>query len=131
MVNPFSSCLFLHFYLQQSSSTNANGSSSSSGGDQATKTDSTQSTGSSSNSQPIQHSSHIITTQSPYQISHHHSNHYHGNRSHYRGSGHPRHEPLLKRTTGIPRNDLIQVPRPIPGALRGQTGASFVPRQTA
>lgn len=135
MVNLFFSCSFLHFYLQQSSSTNstgnANGSSSSSGGDQTTKTDSTQSTGSGSTSQSIPHSSHIITNQSPYQMSYHHNNHYHGNRSHYRGSGHPRHEPLPKKTTGIPRDDLIQVPRHMPGALRGQAGASVVPRQMA
>ncbi|CAF4633613.1 unnamed protein product [Rotaria sp. Silwood1] len=117
--------------LLQSSSTNSIGNvlglSSSSGGDHTSKTDGTQLTGSGSTTQ----SSHIVTHQSPYQLSYHYNNHYHGNRSHHRGSGHPRNEPLPKRTTGIPRDGLIQIPRHIPGAFRDQTGASVVPRQMA
>ena len=73
-----------------------------------------------------QHSSHIVTRHAPYQMSYHHR----GNRSH-RGAGHPRGEPLPKKTTGIPRDRLILVPKHIPGALRDQTGASVVPRQMA
>lgn len=135
MVDLFFSCSHLHFYLQQSSSTNSNGngngSLSSSGGDNSSKTDSTQSTGSGS----MAHSSHIITNQSPYQLSYHHNNHHnhhhHGNRPHYRGPGHTRNEPLPKKPTGIPRDGLIQIPRHISGALRDQTGASVVPWQMA
>ncbi|CAF1020088.1 unnamed protein product [Rotaria sordida] len=121
--------------LLQSSSTNstgnATGSSLSSGGDHTSKTDGTQSIGSGSTTQPVPHPSHIVTHQSPYQLSYHHNNHYHGNRSHHRGSGHPRNEPLPKKTTGIPRDGLIQIPRHIPGAFRDQTGAPVVPRQMA
>jgi hypothetical protein len=117
---------FLYLYLQQSSSTNSTGNSSA--GDSSSKTDSTQSIGSNSTAQSA---SHIVTHQSPYQLSYHHNNHYHGNRPHYRGSGHPRNEPLPKKTTGIPRDGLIQIPRHIPGAMRDQSGASVVPRQMA
>jgi len=137
MVNLFSSCSFLHFYLQQSSLTNsignANGSLSSSVGDHSSKNDGAQSIGSGSTTQSIPHSSHIVTNQSPYQISHHHNNHYHhhGNRSHHRGLGHPRNETLIKKATGIPRDGLIQIPRPISGSFTDQTGASVIPRQVA
>jgi hypothetical protein len=128
-----SSCSFLYFYLQQSSSANstgnANGSLSSTGGDHSSKTDGTQSTG--STTQPIPHPSHIVTNQSPYQISYHNNHYHHGNRSHHRGTGYPRNEPLPKKPTGIPRDGLIQIPRHIPGALRDQTGAPVVPRQMA
>jgi hypothetical protein len=111
-----------HFYLQQSSSTgnNSNPSSSSSGGD------GTQTTNSNSIRSSVPHSSHIITRHAPYQMPYHHR----GNRSH-RGAGHPRGEPLPKKTTGIPRDRLIPVPKHIAGALRDQTGASVVPRQMA
>jgi hypothetical protein len=79
------------------------------------------------------HPSHIVTNQSPYQLSYHHNNHHHhhGNRSLHRGPGHPRNEPIPKKPTGIPRDGLIQIPRHISGALRDQTGASVVPRQMA
>jgi len=136
MVNLFFYCSLLHFYLQQSSSTNSigngNSSLSSASGDHSSKNDGTQSTGSGSTTQSIQHSSHIITNQSPYQLSYHHNNyhHHHGNRSHYRGSGHSRNEQLPK-PTGIPRDGLIPIPRPIPGALRDQAGVSVVPLQMA
>ena len=119
--------MFLHFYLQQSSSTNPNGQSSSSGGDQATKTVSAQSTGSGPIPQPKLHGSHIITNQPPCQTSHRHYN----NRPHNRGPGHyPRREPELKNPTGIPRAGLISIPRPIPGALN-QGGAPVISRQMA
>jgi hypothetical protein len=109
-----------HFYLQQSSSTGNISNSSSSGGDGSQTTN----TGSMRSSVP--HSSHIVTRHAPYQMPYHHR----GNRSH-RGAGHPRGEPLPKKTTGIPRDRLIPVPKHIPGALRDQTGASVVPRQMA
>ncbi|CAF0865668.1 unnamed protein product [Adineta ricciae] len=72
----------------------------------------------------VPHSSHIVTRHAPYQMSYHPR----GNRSH-RGAGHPRGEPLPKKTTGIPRDRLIPISKHIPGALRDQTGASVVPRQ--
>jgi hypothetical protein len=137
MVDLFSSCSYLHFYLQQSSSTNsignANSSSSSSTGDHSSKNDGTQSTGSGSTTQSIPHGSHIVTNQSPYQLSYHHNNHHHhhGNRPHHRGSGHPRNEPVPKKPTGIPRDGLIQIPRHISGALRDHAGVSVVPFQMA
>ena len=135
MVDLFFSFSLLHFYLQQSSSTNsignANSSLSSAHGDHSSKTDGTQSTGSGSTTQ---HSSYIITNQSPYQLSYHHNNHHHhhhGSRSYHRGSGRPRNEPLPINPTGIPRDTLIPIPRPIPGSFRGQTGVSVVPLQMA
>jgi hypothetical protein len=106
-----------HFYLQQSSNSNSNPSSTNDG---------TQSTNSGSMRSSGGHPSHIITRHAPYQMSYHHR----GNRSH-RGGGHSRGEPLPKKTTGIPRDRLIPVPKHIPGALRDQTGASVVPRQMA
>jgi hypothetical protein len=110
-----------HFSLQQSSSTgNTSNSSSSVGGD------GTQTTGTGPNRSSVPHGSHIVTRHAPYQMPYHHR----GNRSH-RGAGHPRGEPLPKKTTGIPRDRLIPVPKHIPGALRDQTGASVVPRQMA
>ncbi|CAF0839694.1 unnamed protein product [Rotaria sordida] len=106
--------------LQSSGSAgNASGSSSSTNdGSSSTSTGSTRQSG--------PHSSHIVTRHAPYSMSYHHR----GNRSH-RGAGHPRGEPLPKKTTGIPRDRLIPVPKHIPGALRDQTGASVVPRQMA
>ena len=108
-------------FLQSSSTGNSSNSSSSSGGD-GTQTN--------NNSGPMRsgvpHGSHIVTRHAPYQMPYHHR----GNRSH-RGAGHPRGEPLPKKTTGIPRDRLIPVPKHIPGALRDQTGASVVPRQMA
>ncbi|CAF5148031.1 unnamed protein product, partial [Rotaria sp. Silwood1] len=98
---------------------NASGSSSSAN-------DGTSSTNSGSNRSSGSHSSHIVTRHAPYPMSYHHR----GNRSH-RGAGHPRGEPLPKKTTGIPRDRLIPVPKHIPGALRDQSGASVVPRQMA
>ncbi len=112
-----------NFYFLQSSSTGNAGnatSSSSSGGD------GTQSTISGAMRSSVPHGSHIVTRHAPYQMPYHHR----GNRSH-RGAGHPRGEPLPKKTTGIPRDRLIPVPKHIPGALRDQTGASVVPRQMA
>lgn len=127
VVNPFPSCPFLHFYLQQSSSTNSTGNTSgSSVGRFASKTDGTPSTGSGIPT----HSSHIMTNQFPYQMSHP-NNHYNNARSYYRGSGYLRHDPAPKKTTGIPRDDLIHVPRHIPGAYGYQTGGSVVPRPMA
>jgi hypothetical protein len=112
-----------HFYFLQSSSTgntsNASASSSSGG-------DGTQSTTSGPMRSSVPHGSHIVTRHAPYQMPYHHR----GNRSH-RGAGHPRGEPIPKKTTGIPRDRLIPVPKHIPGALRDQTGASVVPRQMA
>jgi hypothetical protein len=106
-----------NLHLQQS--TNSNSTSSNTN-------DAAQSTNSNSIRPSGPHSSHIITRHAPYQMSYHHR----GNRSH-RGAGHPRGEPLPKKTTGIPRDRLIAVPKHIPGALRDQTGASFVPKQIA
>jgi hypothetical protein len=130
----FFSFSFIHFYLQHASYTNSIGNgtgvSSSFGGNHSSKPDSTQSTDSGSTTQLGSHSSHVGTHQSPYQHSYHHQ-HHRGNRSHYRGSGHSRNEPLPKKTTGIPRDGLIQIPRHIPGAFRDQTGTSVVPRQMA
>ncbi|UJR16456.1 hypothetical protein I4U23_003358 [Adineta vaga] len=88
--------------------------------------DNTQTTNSGPMRSSLPHSSHIVTRHAPYQMSYHPR----GNRSH-RGAGHPRGEPLPKKTTGIPRDRLIPVPKHIPGALRDQTGASVVPRQMA
>ncbi|CAF2636429.1 unnamed protein product [Rotaria sp. Silwood2] len=118
LVVPMRHCLF---NLQQSSSSTGNASGSSS-----SINDGSSSTSSSSNRASLPHSSHIITRHAPYPMSYHHR----GNRSH-RGAGHPRGEPLPKKTTGIPRDRLIPVPKHIPGALRDQTGASVVPRQMA
>lgn len=109
-----------NFYLLQSSTGNNSNSSSTTGGDGT----STANTGSIRSGVP--HGSHIVTRHAPYQMPYHHR----GNRSH-RGGGHPRGEQLPKKTTGIPRDRLIPVPKHIPGALRDQTGASVVPRQMA
>ncbi len=55
---------------------------------------------------------------------------YHRGKRSHRGAGHPRGEPLPKKTAGIPRDHLlIPVPKHIPGILRDQTGASVMPRQ--
>ncbi|UJR30003.1 hypothetical protein I4U23_017549 [Adineta vaga] len=89
--------------LLQSSSTNTNGNPSSSGG----RTDTMKST------------------------FHPHHHPHHGNRAHYRGTGHVRQEPLPKKPTGIPRGGLIRIPRHIPGAFSDQAGTSVVPRQMA
>lgn len=109
-------------FLQSSStgnSSNASSSSSSGGDGNQTNTSGPIRSG-------VPHGSHIVTRHAPYQMPYHHR----GNRSH-RGAGHPRGEPLPKKTTGIPRDRLIPVPKHIPGALRDQTGASVVPRQMA
>lgn len=60
---------------------------------------------------------------------HHH--HYNTNRPHHRSSGYTRREPPVKKATGIPRDDLIQVPRHITGAFQDPTGASVIPRPMA
>lgn len=128
VVSPFSSDFQLllnkrnlYFYLQQSSSGgNLSNSSSSTGGD------GTQNTNSGPMRSSVAHGSHIVTRHAPYQMPYHHR----GNRTH-RGAGHPRGEPLPKKTTGIPRDRLIPVPKHIPGAFRDQNGASVVPRQIA
>ena len=112
-ISPFS-------FLQSSSTGNSSNTSSSSGGDGA------QTSNSGPMRSSVPHGSHIVTRHAPYQMSYHHR----GNRSH-RGAGHPRGEPIPKKTTGIPRDRLIPVPKHIPGALRDQTGASVVPRQMA
>ena len=114
--NPYFLCLF-----QQTSNTNSTGNTSNTS---STPGDNTQ-TGTSGPIRPsVPHSSHIVTRHAPYQMSYHPR----GNRSH-RGAGHPRGEPLPKKTTGIPRDRLITISKHIPGALRDQTGASVVPRQ--
>ncbi|CAF0940507.1 unnamed protein product [Adineta steineri] len=110
--------------LLQSSNSNSTGNSSNSQSSSAN--DGTQGTNSGPIRPNLPHSSHIVTRHAPYQMSYHHR----GNRSH-RGAGHPRGEPLPKKTTGIPRDRLIPVPKHIPGALRDQSGASVVPRQMA
>lgn len=66
--------------------------------------------------------SRIITTQAPYQMSNPHPYHHHYHRHRY-----PRVDFRPKNPTGLPKNDLIQIPRHIPGAFRDQTGASVVP----
>ena len=109
-----------HFYFLQSSSTGNTSNATSSGGD------GTQSSTTGAIRPAVPHASHIVTRHAPYQMPYHHR----GNRSH-RGAGHPRGEPIPKKTTGIPRDRLIPVPKHIPGALRDQTGASVVPRQMA
>jgi hypothetical protein len=108
-----------HFYLQQSSST-GNTSNTSSGDD------GTQTTNSGSMRTSVPHPSHIVTRHAPYQMPYHHR----GNRSH-RGAGHPRGEPLPKKTTGIPRDRLIPVPKHMSGVMRDQSGTLVVPRQVA
>jgi hypothetical protein len=112
-----------HFYFLQSSSTGSASNTSSSG---SSGGDGSQSTNSGAIRSAVPHGSHIVTRHAPYQMPYHHR----GNRSH-RGAGHPRGEPIPKKTTGIPRDRLIPVPKHIPGALRDQTGASVVPRQMA
>lgn len=74
------------------------------------------------------HQSGVYQRHTPY--SHPYYPHSRGMRSHHRGSGHPR-EPIPKKTTGIPRDRLIPVPKHIPGALKDPTGASVVPTQMA
>ncbi|CAF0811234.1 unnamed protein product [Didymodactylos carnosus] len=59
---------------------------------------------------------------SPYQINY--------SAHHGRQSGYIR-EPQPKRTSGLPRSELISVPRHIPGSLRDQTGSFVIPKQTA
>lgn len=86
---------------------------------------------SSINSGPTSYSSHIVTNQAPYHIVHHQHNHYNPNRPHYRPSGYTRREPPVKKTTGIPRADLISVPRHIAGAYQDPSGASVIPRPMA
>jgi hypothetical protein len=120
---PFQSFIS-HFYLQQSSNFNSNSGNASNSS--SSVGDGTQSTNTGPVRSSMPHSSHIVTRHAPYQMSYHHR----GGRSH-RGAGHPRGEPLPKKTTGIPRDRLIPVPKHIPGALRDQTGASVVPRQMA
>jgi hypothetical protein len=137
LTNPWK---FVFFFFQTgdtSSSNNATNTSSpsatSSIGGQTTTADTTNKINGnpSSMSGPIRtnlgHSSSIYTRLPPYQ------NPYHGrgSRSHHRGSGHPRGEPIPKKTTGIPRDRLIPVPKHIPGALKDPTGASVVPRPMA
>jgi len=108
----------LCFFLQSSNNNNSNPSSSTGAEGNSTTNP--------SSGRP--HTSHIVTRHAPYQMNHHY-HHHRGSRSH-RGAGHPR-DPIPKKTTGIPRDRLIPVPKHIPGALRDQTGASVVPRQMA
>jgi hypothetical protein len=56
--------------------------------------------------------------------------HHRQNRSH-RGTDHLRDEPLSEKTTSIPRDRLIQVPKHMSGALRYQADDSLLARQMA
>lgn len=53
------------------------------------------------------------------------------NRPQHRPSGYIHHRPMVKKPTGIPRADLIQVPQHIAGAYTGPTGMTFIPRPMA
>lgn len=101
---------------------------SSSTGDSSSKPDGNPGSGGGPARNAGVHSSNIYARHAPYQNPYFHSR---GGRSHHRGSGHPRGEPIPKKTTGIPRDRLIPVPKHIPGALKDPTGASVVPRQMA
>ncbi|CAF3558256.1 unnamed protein product [Rotaria socialis] len=108
--------------MLQSSNSNSSGNTSNIS---SSANDASLSTNSNSNRQSHAHPSHIVTRNAPYPMSYHR-----GNRGH-RGAGHPRGEPQPKKTTGIPRDRLIPVPKHIPGALRDQTGTSVVPKPMA
>ena len=126
---PCSRFSIVHFNFQQSSNSTVNHSNSASAstGDHSFRSDGGLSSSAGPTRSSMPQSSHIITRHAPYQLPYHHR----GGRMHHRGSGHPRGEPAPKKTTGIPRDRLITVPKHIPGAFKDQTGASVVPLQLA
>ena len=138
--NPLSSSIS-HFSVQQASNLNSGNPPPSSSStvtsstatgtpptDASLKNDAASGVGPNTTRTMVAHPSNIYTRHAPYPNPHHHPR---GARSHHRGSGHPRGEPAPKKTTGIPRDRLILVPKHIPGALKDPTGASVVPRQIA